>query len=117
MQRITDSQLILSPLRILWQAEGIDAIFNQDPQRVCILQGPVSIAHSKTKDELTEDMFGNITKDLIKKLLDRYYNGDVSKVPTIDYFAPLPTPPATLVKSIKARAYLAFHVPTPDTGV
>jgi len=57
-------------------------------------------------------MFGNITQDLIEKLLDRYYDGDASKVPTIDYLAPPPTPP-TLVKSIKAKGSLTFHIPTP----
>jgi fatty acid synthase subunit alpha len=64
-------------------------------------------------------MFGNITKNLIKKLLDRYYDSDPSKVPTIDYLAPPSTPPATLVKSIKAKSSLTFHVPTPvpDTGL
>ena len=103
----------------MWQAEDIDAVFDQDPQRVCILQGPVAVAHSKVKDEPIKDMFGNITKDLINKLLDRYYDGDVSKVPRIDYLAPTPAPPSTLVKSTKAKGNLTFHVPTPvpDTGV
>ncbi|KAF9643911.1 hypothetical protein BDM02DRAFT_3132104 [Thelephora ganbajun] len=90
----------------LWQAEDIDAVFDQDPQRICILQ---------VKDEPIEDMFGNITKGLIKKLLDRYYDGDASTVPTIDYLPP----PAVLVKSIKAKDSLIFHVPTsvPDAGL
>ena len=64
-------------------------------------------------------MFGNITKDLISKLLDRYYDGDASEVPIVDYLAPPPTPPATLVESIKAEGSLTFHVPTPvpDAGL
>lgn len=97
----------------MWQAEDIDAVFDQDPQRVCILQGPVAVAHSKVKDEPISDMFGNITKVLIKKLLDRYYDGDESKVPTIDYLAPTPTPPPNLLGSTKAKGNLTFHVPTP----
>lgn len=93
-------------------------MFDQDPQRVCILQGPVAVAHSKIKDEPIKDMFSNITEDLIKKLLDRYYDGNTSKVPTIDYLAPPPTPPATLIKSIKAKGNLTFCVPStvPDTN-
>jgi len=87
----------------LWQAEDIDAVFDQDPQRACTLQGPIAVAHSKIKDEPTKDMFGNITKDLIKKLLGRYYGGSASEVPTIDYLAPSPTPPTTLAKSAKAK--------------
>ena len=95
----------------LWQAEDIDAVFDQDPQRVCILQGPVAVSHSKIKDEPIKDMFGNITKDLIKKLLDRYYDCDPSKIPTIDYLSLPPVPPATLVKSVKGKGTLSFHVP------
>jgi fatty acid synthase subunit alpha, fungi type len=103
----------------LWQAEDIDAVFDQDPQRVCILQGPVAVAHSKIKDEPIKDMFGGITKDLIKKLLDRYYDGDASKIPMIDYLASPPVPPTTLVKSVQAKGSLTFHVPTsvPDTNI
>ena len=61
-------------------------------------------------------MFGNITNE---KLLDQYYDGEISKVPTTDYLAPPPTPPAALIKSIKAKGSLTFNIPTsvPDTGV
>jgi enoyl reductase-like protein len=102
----------------LWQAEDIDAVFDQDPERVCILQGPVAVTHSKVKDKPIKDMFGNIAKDLIKKLLGWYHNGNVSKVPTVDHLAP-PTPPATLVKLIEAKGNITFRVPTPvpDTGI
>jgi hypothetical protein len=58
---------------------------------------------------------GNITKDLIKKPLGRYYDDEVSKVPTTDYLTP-PTP-AALVKSIKGKRNLLFHVPTPNTSI
>ena len=35
----------------LWQAEDIDAVLDQDPQRVCVLQGPVAVKHSTIVDE------------------------------------------------------------------
>ena len=35
----------------LWQAECIEAVVDQDPQRVCILQGPVAVKHAKRTDE------------------------------------------------------------------
>lgn len=35
----------------LWAAEDIDAVFDQDPQRVAILQGPVAVRHCKRTDE------------------------------------------------------------------
>jgi fatty acid synthase subunit alpha len=33
---------------------------------------------------------GNINSSLIDRLIQRVYNGDVSKVPTIDYLGPKP---------------------------
>ncbi|KAI0360181.1 fatty acid synthase [Trametes cingulata] len=74
----------------LWAAEDIDAVFDQDPQRVCILQGPVAVKHSKVKDEPIKDMLGNITSILVDKLVDRIYGGDKSKIPTVEYLAPAP---------------------------
>ncbi|OBZ72637.1 Fatty acid synthase subunit beta [Grifola frondosa] len=76
----------------LWAAEDIEAVFDQDPQRVCILQGPVAVKHSTVKDEPMKDMLSNITSILVEKLLQRFYNGDASKVPTIDYLAAKPAP-------------------------
>ncbi|KAI0635636.1 fatty acid synthase [Trametes polyzona] len=80
----------------LWAAEDIDAVFDQDPQRVCILQGPVAVKHSKVKDEPIKDLLGNITSILVEKLVDRLYAGDKSKIPTVEYLAPAPRalPPA-----------------------
>ncbi|KAG8997734.1 3-oxoacyl-[acyl-carrier-protein] synthase [Tulasnella sp. JGI-2019a] len=69
----------------LWAAEDIEAVFDQDPQRVCILQGPVAVKHCKVVDEPIADLLGGIEADLIKKTLAQYYGGDESKIPTIDY--------------------------------
>ncbi|KAF9267936.1 fatty acid synthase [Marasmius fiardii PR-910] len=86
----------------LWAAEDIEAVFDQDPQRVCILQGPVAVKHSKVKDEPIKEMLGNINSTLISRLLERKYGGDESKVPTVDYLAlrPSSTPlPSTIERS------------------
>ncbi|KIJ51487.1 hypothetical protein M422DRAFT_203704 [Sphaerobolus stellatus SS14] len=69
----------------LWAAEDIDAVFDQDPQRVCILQGPVAVCHATKKDEPIKELLGNIESSLIEKVLNQYYEGDESKVPTSDY--------------------------------
>ncbi|RDX57079.1 fatty acid synthase [Lentinus brumalis] len=74
----------------LWAAEDIDAVFDQDPQRVCILQGPVAVKHSHVKDEPLKDLLGIITSLLVDKLVDRLYGGDKSKIPTIEYLSPSP---------------------------
>ena len=72
--------------------EDIEAVFDQDPERVCILQGTVAAKHSKVKDEPIKDMLGNINSSLVDRLFQRVYNGHVSKVPTIDYLGPKPYP-------------------------
>ena len=71
----------------MWAAEDIEAVFDQDPQRVCILQGPVAAKWSIVKDEPIKDLLGNINKALIQRLLERKYGGDKSAVPIIDYLA------------------------------
>jgi fatty acid synthase subunit alpha len=71
----------ISHILYLWQAEGIEAVFDQDPQRVCIFQGPVAVKHSKVKDEPIKDLLGNINSTLVDKLVQHIYNGDVGKIP------------------------------------
>ncbi|KAH7093843.1 hypothetical protein BKA62DRAFT_761063 [Auriculariales sp. MPI-PUGE-AT-0066] len=69
----------------LWQSEDIEAVFDQDPQRVCILQGPVAVKHANVVDEPIANIFGNIDSALVKKILDRFYDGNASNVPEVDY--------------------------------
>jgi len=71
----------------LWAAEDIEAVFDQDPQRVCILQGPVAAKWSIVKDEPVKDLLGNINKALIQRLLKSKYGGSESAIPIIDYLA------------------------------
>ncbi|KAH9810339.1 hypothetical protein DFH28DRAFT_903061 [Melampsora americana] len=69
----------------LWQAEDIDAVFDQDPQRVAILQGPVAVSHSKSVDETAAEILGGIESGLIQQLIKDVYQGDESLIPTTDY--------------------------------
>src|SRR6266705_5783207 len=71
----------------------MDAVFDQDPQRVCILQGPVAVKHAKVANVPIKNMLGGVQDALIKKLLDRYYGGDESRIPTIDYIGASPANP------------------------
>ncbi|KAE9399788.1 fatty acid synthase [Gymnopus androsaceus JB14] len=68
----------------LWAAEDIEAVFDQDPERVCILQGPVA-------DEPIKDMLGNVNSSLIASVLKRTYGGDASTIPPLNIFAPQPS--------------------------
>lgn len=55
---------------------------------MCILQGPVAVKYSTVKDEPIKDLLGNITSELIQRLLEQCYGGNSTEVPTIDYLAP-----------------------------
>ena len=59
---------------------------------MCILQGPVAVKHATKKDEPIKDMIDNITAMLVDKLAQRLYGGDLSRVPTVDYLGPKPSP-------------------------
>ncbi|KAG1876139.1 hypothetical protein C8R48DRAFT_669334 [Suillus tomentosus] len=102
----------------LWAAEDIEAVFDQDPQRVCILQGPVAVKYSTVKDEPIKDLLGNITSSLVAKLLEHSYGGDVSKVPTVDYLAPVPeeteTPDSVYEETATSVTYTVGDI-IPDT--
>lgn len=74
----------------LWFAEDVEAVCDQDPQRVCILQGPVAVKHCTKVDEPIAEMFGTIKDNLIKNVLEEFYNGDESAVPTVEYLAQTP---------------------------
>jgi enoyl reductase-like protein/acyl dehydratase len=74
----------------LWFAEDVDAVFDQDPQRVCILQGPVAVKYSTKVDEPLAEILGEIEEGVISRLLNKFYEGDVSKVPSVDYLGPTP---------------------------
>lgn len=78
-------------------------MFDQDPQRVCILQGPVAVKHAKVKDEPIADLLGNITADLSKKLLERLYSGDESRVPQVDYLGAIPSVKSDLPCCVSAQ--------------
>ncbi|OAV94208.1 hypothetical protein PTTG_27068 [Puccinia triticina 1-1 BBBD Race 1] len=52
----------------LWQAEDIDAVVDQDPQRVAILQGPVAVRHSTTTDETAGEILSGIEAGIVERL-------------------------------------------------
>ncbi|POV99582.1 hypothetical protein PSHT_13446 [Puccinia striiformis] len=72
----------------LWQAEDIDAVIDQDPQRVAILQGPVAVRHSKSTEQSAGEILSEIESGLVSRLLEDHYDGDESLVPRTDFLCP-----------------------------
>jgi len=74
----------------LWQAEDLDAVVDQDPQRVAILQGPVAIRHSKIANQPVKEILDGIIKSHIKSIEARYYANRA--VPNVEYLGGTPIP-------------------------
>ncbi|PVU88844.1 hypothetical protein BB561_005677 [Smittium simulii] len=69
----------------LWQSENISAVVDQDVGRVCILQGPVAAQYSTEANEPAKKILDDITSGLIDKIVEKFYNGDKSKIPVVEY--------------------------------
>jgi enoyl reductase-like protein len=63
---------------------------------VAILQGPVAVRHSIKKDEPIKEMLDTVVSGLTAKVLERFYSGDESKIPEIDYLGVKPAPVPSL---------------------
>lgn len=90
-------------------------MFDQDPQRVCILQGPVAVKYCTTTQQPIADLLGGIESSLADQLLKEFYDGDESKIPTIDYLAPEPKVQDT--EAFLSKNHIAHTVePTSEGG-
>lgn len=58
----------------LWQAEDINAVLDQDVQRICIISGPVAARHSKVIDEPAGEILGLINQRHIESLLSTQHH-------------------------------------------
>ncbi|KAJ2811356.1 fatty acid synthase alpha subunit Lsd1, partial [Coemansia furcata] len=74
----------------LWQSEDLDAVVDQDPQRVPIQQGPVAARYSTIVNEPVKDILDGIYHGHIAALLSRDYNSDAASVPVVEYLGAQP---------------------------
>ncbi|KAJ5813858.1 beta subunit of fatty acid synthase [Penicillium pulvis] len=65
----------------LWQSEDIEAVVNQDVERVCVLQGPVAVRHSVNLDESAQEILKSISDFHTSNLLRERYGGDLKRIP------------------------------------
>ncbi len=70
----------------LWQSEDVDAMVGQDPQRTCILQGPVAVKHSRIVDEPVKDILDSIVARHIELILAASYGGSAANVPSVPWY-------------------------------
>lgn len=70
----------------LWQSEDLEAVVGEDVQKTCILHGPVAAQFTTKVNEPIKDIMDSIHDGHIAKLLQDEYDGDKSKIPTVEYF-------------------------------
>jgi fatty acid synthase subunit beta len=92
----------------LWQSEDLDAVPDQDVQRVCILHGPVAAKHAKKINQPVKEILDEIHDGQVDGILNRYYQGDLAQVPTVEYLGgPKVQYPEEIPKGIISRGSLS----------
>lgn len=95
-------------------------MFDQHPQRICILQRPVAVKHAKVKDEPIKDRLGNINSFLIQRIVETRYGGDYSKIPYVNYLGEVPAVVSTplFVQRTEKDGDVSFMLsnPLPDVS-
>ncbi|KAI8318728.1 hypothetical protein GQ54DRAFT_280477, partial [Martensiomyces pterosporus] len=98
------------------QSEDLDSIVDQDSQRVYIQQGPVAARHSTKVNEPVKEILDGIYHGQIAALLERYYGGDRSKVPFVEYVGAEPVvstlPPSVIVSDSSSER--VYYLPTDE---
>ncbi|KAI8318453.1 hypothetical protein GQ54DRAFT_280754, partial [Martensiomyces pterosporus] len=100
----------------VWTSEDLDAIVDQDVQRIVIQHGPVAAQHSTKVNEPVKDILDGIYHGQIAALLERYYGGDKSKVPAVEYIGAEPVvntlPPSVIVADSSLER--VYYLPTDE---
>lgn len=73
----------------------------------------MAVKHCTSTQEPIADMLGNIEKSLAKKILEEFYGGDESLIPTIDYLAP---EPKAVDPTLLARNHISHSVEQASGG-
>ncbi|KAJ1851565.1 fatty acid synthase alpha subunit Lsd1, partial [Coemansia sp. RSA 638] len=108
----------------MWPSEHLDAVVDQDPQRVCIQQGPVVARYSTVVDEPVKTILDSIYHKHIAALTERLYDGDESRIPVVEYLGADPVavdlPDSVTVRSSDTERVFVLPENTdqlPDTEV
>lgn len=64
----------------LWQSEDIDAVPGADPERVCVLQGPVAVRGIDSVNEPVQSILDAIHQGHISHILDQDFDGEKNSV-------------------------------------
>ncbi|KAI1307782.1 sterigmatocystin biosynthesis fatty acid synthase subunit beta [Xylaria venustula] len=87
----------------LWQSEDLDAVLDQDPERVCILHGPVSVRYATRDDQSSKDILDEIHGDLVAMMRGMIEYNVRPKLRLATALPSRPTPENILVDQMEDR--------------
>ncbi|KAI0856757.1 sterigmatocystin biosynthesis fatty acid synthase subunit beta [Xylaria cubensis] len=98
----------------LWQSEDLDAVLGQDPERVCILQSPVSVRYSTRDNQSAKDILDEIHGDLVALMSGMIeYNIPPKPRPTLAFLSN----PDSLNVSVDQTENLIICKPSPGNDL
>ncbi|KIA75623.1 fatty acid synthase beta subunit [Aspergillus ustus] len=99
----------------LWQSEDIDAVPDQDVQRICIIQGPVAARHSTACDEPAKLILDRICHRHLEILRQQGDDDDSLTCPNPDQRSPiLPGVRISQDGSVRRYQLLGPALPSPE---
>ncbi|KAI3333101.1 sterigmatocystin biosynthesis fatty acid synthase subunit beta [Ustulina deusta] len=98
----------------LWQSEDLDAVIGQDPERVCILQSPVSVQYSTRDDQSAKNILDEIHGDLVAMMRGM---AEYNARPKLHLATALPPRPASQNIIIDQMEHHTLFKPLPGHGL
>lgn len=69
----------------LWQSEFVEAVMDQDPQRTCILQGPVAVQYSRVANQPAKEILEEIATYYLERLEASTSTASTEATPWLGY--------------------------------
>ncbi|KAJ2453156.1 fatty acid synthase alpha subunit Lsd1, partial [Coemansia sp. RSA 2336] len=99
----------------IWQSDDLDSVFDQDPQRLFIQQGPVAAKYSTAVNDPVKDILDGIYQGHIDLLVERLYGGDKEQVPLVQrVHAELHHVESVIVQKSDTERAFSIHDELPD---
>ncbi|KAK9765666.1 fatty acid synthase alpha subunit Lsd1 [Basidiobolus ranarum] len=98
----------------LWQAEDIDAVPGEDPDRVVVLQGPVAVRYSKIANQPVKEILDEIAVAHVKSIQERYYSN--TEIPYQEYMGGAPIKHIPIPNGVKTTVSNAGRTVTYELG-
>ncbi|KAJ2669644.1 fatty acid synthase alpha subunit Lsd1, partial [Coemansia sp. RSA 1085] len=98
----------------IWQSDDLDSVFDQDPQRLLVQQGPVAAKYSTVIDEPVREILDSIYHGHINLLVERLYCGNKERIPFVESVAVEPLVGSVIMQESDTERTFSINVELPD---